>query len=163
MTTSLASARARSISLHAWRDAELDQLFATLDAGEAPTGTLRGRLFALVGTNWLPRTFNSLLFRLLALPINPWRGKHFDGAQGSNRWLALSGPSFGHYDCSIKTRDGHALHWLDYNVARNPAWLRGVRGEARQLQDGLWLCRMRWQSDAGLATLLWFTLEATDA
>ena len=163
MTTSLASARARSISLHAWRDAELDQLFATLDAGEAPTGTLRGRLFALVGTNWIPRTLNSLLFRLLALPINPWRGKHFDGMQGSNRWLALSGPSFGHYDCRIKTRDGQALHWLDYNTARNPAWLRGVRGEARQLQLGLWLCRMRWQSDAGLKTLLWFTLEETSA
>lgn len=163
MHTSLASTHARSRSLLSWRDAELEQLFATLDAGASPAGTLRGRLFALAGTNWLPRTFNSLLFRLLALPINPWRGKHFDGAQGSNRWLALSGPSFGHYDCSIKTRDGQTLHWLDYNVARNPAWLRGVRGEARQLQDGLWLCRMRWQSDNGLATLLWFTLEEQPA
>ena len=151
----------RTRSLRDWRQTELAELFSTLTADAAPQGHLDGRLFAVRGTDRLPATLKRLLTALLATPLNPWRGKAFADDTGSNQWLWLHGPAFGHFRCSEQAGpDGGRSHWLDYDVDRNPALLRNIRGEARQLHDGVWLCRMLWQHRAGsLSTLLWFVLR----
>lgn len=148
--------------LNDWRSSELAALFASLDTGALPQGRLRGRLMALRGTHRLPRPLARLLNGLLSLPLNPWRGKVFSGHGGSNLWGTLSGPRFGHYRTRLDTGfDGRPSLWLDYDQASNPSLLRRIRGEARQLQTGLWLCCMHWQGRDQLHTLLWFTLEDT--
>ena len=151
----------RARSLRDWRQTELAELFSSLPAGTAPRGHLEGSLFALRGTHGLPAPLKRLLAALLATPLNPWRGKAFANNSGSNQWLWLRGPGFGHFLCSEQAGpDGGSSHWLDYNVGRNPSLLRNIRGEARQLQDGAWLCRMLWQRrDGDLSTLLWFVLR----
>lgn len=143
-----------------WRDAELSELFSTLPAGDLPNGHLHGRLFAVRGLGALPRPLAGVLYRLLSTPINPWRGKSFHGSQGSNHLLWLQGPALGHYRIGRQTgMDGQPSLWLDYNLDRNPALLRHIRGEARQLRTGQWLCRMLWQGNQTQTTLLWFTLQ----
>lgn len=144
------------------RQAELDALFTLLPAPDAGSvdGTWRGTLMAISGLGWLPRGVAAGLYRLLALPINPWRGKGFDHGTGANRWFRLPGAAFGDYRVSIATSpvDGNPVAWLDYNVPENIAPLRGIRGEARVLGDNLLLCRMNWQGKAGLHRVLYFTL-----
>ena len=77
-----------------WRDAELAELFSTLPAGEAPSGYLHGRLFAIRGLGALPRPLAQAIYRLLSTPINPWRGKSFRGGEGCNHllWRPGAGP-----------------------------------------------------------------------
>lgn len=146
--------------LNDWRDAELAELFSTLPAGEAPSGYLHGRLFAVRGLGALPRPLARAIYKLLSTPINPWRGKSFHGDHGSNHLLWLHGPALGHYMIGKQNgMDGQPSLWLDYNVDRNPSLLRAIRGEARQLRQGQWLCRMLWQNDRGQTTLLWFILQ----
>ena len=143
-----------------WHDGELAELFSTLPTGELPTGHLHGRLFAVRGLGALPRPLARLIYRLLSTPINPWRGKSFRAGQGSNHLLWLHGPALGHYRIGKQLgSDGQPSLWLDYNIDRNPSLLRHVRGEARQLRQGQWLCRMLWQNNRGQTTLLWFTLQ----
>lgn len=164
MSTLALAHKARSQQLSTWRDAELAELFSTLTMPQSVNGHLHGRLFAIKGVNALPRTLASMLYRILATPLNPWRGKSFSEGTGSNRWLTLHGPGFGHYAIGKQIgADGVESVWLDYNTEKNPALLRHIRGEARQLQDGQLLCRMLWQSGQSQTTLLWFTLSgATD-
>lgn len=148
------------LNLSDWRDQELAKLFATLPAGSAPSGHLRGKLFALRGLGFLPRPLARAVYSLLSTPINPWRGKSFSDNQGSNHLLWLKGPALGHYRISQQNgADGQPSLWLDYNIERNPALLRRIRGEARQLRHDQWLCRMLWQTNNGQITLLWFTLQ----
>lgn len=148
------------VQLSDWRDQELVELFATLPAGAAPSGHLRGQLFAVRGLNALPRSLCRGLYALLSTPINPWRGKSFSNNRGSNHLLWRNGPALGHYQISQQNgADGQPSLWLDYNVASNPSLLRRIRGEARHLGNGQWLCRMLWQTDHSQTTLLWFTLQ----
>lgn len=142
------------------RGTELARLFATLPAGQPPEGALQGKLMAVRGLERMPRGLASLLYRLLALPINPWRGKCFSATQGSNLWFALGGLRFAHFSIDLRPgSDGNESYWLDYCLDSNPRLLRRIRGEARQMQAGLWLCRMHWQGDNGLVPVLWFTLQ----
>jgi hypothetical protein len=47
-------------------------------------------------------------------------------------------------------------------VPENLALLRRIRGEARQLSDGVVLCRMNWKTRAGVYRVLYFTLRKGD-
>lgn len=164
MSTALTPAGIAPADLRRQRQAELDALFSLLPAPAATAGTWRGTLMAITGLGWLPRPLASGLYRLLALPLlNPWRGKGFAGGAGANRWLGLPGVAFGHYRVTHATSpvDGGPVLWLDYDLAGNPAPLRGIRGEARELGDGLLLCRMNWQGAQGLHRVLYFTLART--
>ena len=73
------------VQLSDWRDQELVELFATLPAGAAPSGHLRGQLFAVRGLNALPRSLCRGLYALLSTPINPWRGKSFSNSTAHPR------------------------------------------------------------------------------
>lgn len=153
---------ARPAELLRYRQQELDALFELLPvpAAHAVDGAWRGTLMAITGLGWLPRGIASGLYRLLALPVNPWRGKSFDHDNGANRWFGMPGAGFGNYRIAFRRSpvDGKAVVWLDYALAENLAPLRGIRGEARALGDNLLLCRMNWQGKSGLHRVLYFTL-----
>lgn len=151
-------ARRHRAQLTSRRAFELAELFATLESGEAPRGHTHGRMTAFAGPGILPRWVCSLLFALLNF-IDPWRGKSFADGAGANHWFHRRGPGFGHYRVASQDGvDGHPSHWLDYNIDRNWRILRPIRGEARQLQPGLWLCRMVGATRKGHTDVLWFTL-----
>lgn len=148
------------------RQPELDDLFALLPPvtpAEAD-GHWQGTLMALRGLDRLPRPLARGLYRLLALPLNPWRGKSFAQAEGANRWLGLPGLAWGRFriEATDSAVDGRPTLLLDYDVPDNPALLRGIRGEARRLGDGVLLARMNWQGRHGLQRVLYFTLAKAD-
>lgn len=148
------------------RQAELDELFTLLPAPTATEarGTWKGRLLALSGLDWLPRPLAAGLYRALALPLNPWQGKHLGGERGSNRWLRPGGLDFGHFQISAGNSpvDGLPVLLLDYDLPENPALLRGIRGEARRLDGQRLLARMNWQGRDRLLRVLYFTLEPVE-
>lgn len=162
MNASLPMPPARPDDLLRMRQQELDALFELLPvpAPGSSDGVWRGTLMAITGLGWLPRSIAAGLYRVLALPLNPWRGKSLDAGRGANRWFRLPGAGFGAYRVSSTKSpvDGKPVLWLDYDVPENLAALRPVRGEARLLGDGLLLCRMNWQGSADLHRVLYFTL-----
>lgn len=156
------AARVQTHHLACWTQQELASLFGTLAAGNPPLGCLRGELFAFKGLGVLPRPLAQALYRALGTRLNPWRGKSFADGHGSNQWGGLPGAEFGRYVLRLGPgADGDPSLLLDYDVAENPRLLRAILGEARHLQEGLWLCRMLWRAPRGAITLLWFTLKET--
>lgn len=150
-------------SLFDMRQGELEELFSSLPSQPLPEQALSGRLFAVSGLGWLPRPGKRGLYNLLASPLNPWKGKRFSGPHGANLWFGLDGAAFGRYRVEERlSDDGNPCVQFNYNVEENPKVLRAIRGEARHLQPGLWLCRMLWSHGQQKSVLLWFTLS-TDA
>ena len=151
-----------SAELMRYRQAELQELYAKLPAPErgSVNGVWRGRLMAFTGLGWLPRWLAAALYRLLALPIDPWRGKGFDGDEGANRWFGLPGVGYGFYNLKFVDSpvDGHPALCLDYDRKDNLFLFRHIRGEGRVLGEGEMLCRMFWKTRSGLHLVLYFTL-----
>lgn len=146
-----------------YRQSELRDLFAQLPAPdlESARGNWSGQLMAFSGLGWLPRWLGALLYRLLALPINPWRGKGFEGAEGANRWFGVPGVGYAYYSLKLMDSplDGKPALRLDYDRKDNLAVLRRIRGEGRVLAEGQMLCRMLWQTKSGLYPVMYFTLN----
>lgn len=162
MTTALALLPPET-DLARLRQSELAELLAGLPAAtpDALSGhTWRGRALAPLGLEKAPRPLLGSLCGLLATPINPWRGKRFDGVTGVNAWLG-GAFTLGAYRLEERPSpvDGRPVLWLDYDLPANPALLRAIRGEARVLADGVFLCRMNWRTATGFATVLYFTLR----
>ena len=151
-----------SADLLRYRQPELEKIYAQLPAPErgSADGVWRGRLMAFTGFGWLPRWLAAALYRLLALPINPWRGKGFDGDQGANRWFGMPGVGYAFYNLKFINSpvDGRPAVCLDYDRKDNLGLLRHIRGEGRVLGDGEMLCRMFWKTRSGLHLVLYFTL-----
>lgn len=140
--------------------AELDQLFDTLEPVKisALNGAFRGRLMGVSGLNLLPRSLRVALYTVLQSPLNPWRGKYFANGAGSNLWLVLNGQvRFAHYVVDSDPQTG--TEFLNYNIAQNWQPLRGIRGEARQLDANTVLARMNYQTAQRSVRVLYFTLE----
>jgi hypothetical protein len=55
--------------------------------------------------------------------------------------------------------DGGPTLILDYDLARNPGWIRKVHDEIREVAPGLFLGPAMWKAAAGPTTLLWFALD----
>lgn len=143
------------------RQSELDQLFQTLDSPETGelSGVYRGTLFAIKGIDTLPSWLRRGVYHLLMTPLNPWRGKRFDGDHGANIWFSRSGQwAFGVYAVIPCANREEALN-LDYNQGVNPALLRPILGEVRKINEGYYLARMRYRTRRSTHTLLYFTLQ----
>ncbi len=139
---------------------ELDQLFDTLPTVNMSglNGTFRGRLMGVSGVNALPRFVRGFVYLLLLTPLNPWRGKTFATGVGSNVWLSLKGQvRFAHY--KVGKDESTGIEFLNYDVDANWKPLRGIRGEARQLNGHLVLARMNYQTSRKTVRVLYFTLE----
>ncbi|MEZ5506301.1 MAG: hypothetical protein R3F38_10115 [Gammaproteobacteria bacterium] len=64
---------------------------------------------------------------------------------------------FAHY---VVDSDPHTgTEFLNYNIAQNWQPLRGIRGEARQLDANTVLARMNYQTAQRSVRVLYFTLE----
>lgn len=148
--------------LLSYRQAELAELFATLPApaSNQAEGYWRGTLMAFSGLGWLPRWLGAGLYSLMASPINPWRGKSFHNGEGANRLFGIPGVGFAFYTMSAidSPLDNKPALRLNYDRPDNLAPLRRIRGEGRVLSDGVMLCRMLWQTQSRLHTVLYFTL-----
>ncbi|TJY63112.1 hypothetical protein E4T66_05215 [Sinimarinibacterium sp. CAU 1509] len=148
--------------LYTQRQHELDTLFSSLPTpARSLEGCWRGRLMAIRGFGWLPRVFARMLYALLGTPLNPWSGKSFANGTGANRWFGVRGAAFGRFrvvEQAMSPVDQQPVVWLDYDVPENPRLLRHIRGEARQLGNGLILARMNWKTQRGLYRVLYFTL-----
>ncbi len=140
---------------------QMDEEFAQLEytATVFPEGFFHGRILAFGGPGFL--------LAPLQLPasaidgINPWRGKSFWGDRGANRWISDSRDAhYGHFRVEIgkSVLDGRKTLLLDYDVPENPALLRRILGEARQI-PGAYLCRMLYRTGAAPLELLYFTLK----
>ena len=160
-------ARPRVVHLAAYRRDELDELFATLDAPppHAPSGRLRGRLFAVLPGGFWPRPLVRLQSWLLGVGGAAWAGKRFEGTTGANLLGSLHlGWEVGFFRLVRGVGgDGKRALLLDYDVPRNPAAIRSVLGELRVLGPDTYLARMRWRAgEHRVLTLLYFTLQAND-
>lgn len=155
-----ASAGNQRALLFRLKQAELDSLYETLEPVRISTlnGAFRGRVMGMSGIDRLPRPLRVMLYHIFQSPLNPWRGKYFASGAGSNLWLALNGQvRFAHY---VVDSDPHTgIEFLNYNIAQNWQPLRGIRGEARQLDASTVLARMHYQTAQRSVRVLYFTLE----
>jgi hypothetical protein len=98
--------------------------------------------------------------------IFPWGGKSFTGrgefGSGVNR-IHLGGR---HQLFPFHTRiqpsaiDGAPCIALDYDLRDNPALVRSIHDEVREIEPGLFLGPAMWKGARGPVLLLWFALDA---
>ncbi|MDQ3036267.1 MAG: hypothetical protein M3Y87_27955 [Myxococcota bacterium] len=136
---------------------------ATLPRLDAIAGDLRGRMLAIPA---LPRLVSALPRAWARTSAFPWRGKSFapksaDRGEGINRVVfdrlklfrfeTFVGPS---------RHDGHPAIQLDYDHAGNPAPIRRVEDEIREIAPGLYLGQAWLRLRDTKKLVLWFALEA---
>lgn len=128
-------------------------------------GTPRGNMLATTGLDWNPvshvlRVFNdSRLF--------PWLGKGFssDSRQagtGNNR-LNILGYQTEQFafttSLAASVLDGRGCILLDYDHAENPAPIRRIRDELREVSPGLFFGPALFRVGSGYHTVLYFSLD----
>lgn len=142
--------------------AELETSFR---AGQAPDslavleGRLCGRILALEG---IGQGALAGLVRLLAgLPLFPWWGKSFqafgdDRGQGANLWRVWGE----HLPFDVRLEgsllDGRPCVSIDYDRSENPAWVRRLRDEVREVAPGVFLGPSFVRGRFGIRRLLFF-------
>jgi hypothetical protein len=169
--TQAADARAaRSLGLDDLAARTCAELEALYRAGRCPStigeiaGRPRGRMLAVRGLDRGPAF--SLLRRLAAAVAFPWGGKTLDGrgerGQGINR-VHLGGRHslfpflLARGDSRI---DGAPCVVLDYDLPDNPAVIRRIHDEVREIEPGLLLGPAMWKRDGDApALVLWFALD----
>lgn len=156
---------------------DLDRLYRSAKVSttmHAADGALRGRMLAVRG---MPGALAAPLRRWAAAPSFVWEGKTFEassdsGGVGHNR-VALRGvlgrqnlfpfaTSFG-----PSALDGKPTLILDYDLDVNPAYIRRIHDEIREVSPGVFLGPAMWKRGAGAdgakALVLWFALDARRA
>ena len=149
---------------------DLDQLYRGASASttlRAADGELVGRMLAVRG---LPPTIGQPLRRWAGSPSFVWEGKTFSSSndlrgRGHNRvnLPALLGrqnlfpfaTSFG-----PSAIDGQRTLILDYDLPENPAYIRRIHDEIREVASGLFLGPAMWKTGDRKALVLWFALDA---
>lgn len=152
---------------------ELDAVYRAAQvpgAMQAADGPLVGRMLAVRG---VPRPVAHVLRTWAASRSFPWEGKTFAAAdasrgRGHNRvWLR---GVLGHQNLfPFQTRfgpslvDGAPTLILDYDLDRNPGYIRRIHDEIREVVPGLFLGPAMWKRAGGAALILWFGLDARPA
>jgi hypothetical protein len=126
------------------------------------SGDLRGRMLAL---SELPAALTRAAGFLGRQSWFPWRGKSFhadaSGSGGVNRVLVDRLKLFTFDTFVGPSRAGvfDAVQ-LDYDKPGNPAFIRAVKDEVREIRPGLYLGQAYWQwKDAAPRLVLYFGLE----
>lgn len=133
--------------------AELAALYSAARTPQVTSlnGDLVGRMLVVPA---LPRWMNALLGRFAAWSRFPWRGKSFTakdefGGEGINRVFGDRNPRrWFRFDTFIsRSRAGtFDAFQLDYDNPGNPALIRAIKDEVREVAPGLFL---------GMAFLMW--------
>ena len=147
-----------------YSQSELADLFAALPCPdlEEMSGNYRGKFYGLFTFEKLPRSLRFYLVKLMQLPILGWAGKSFNDGEGANLLFSVAANiKAGFYEVSERRSfiDGKDTVFLSYDLEKNPAIFRGVRGEVRSLDNGIYLCRMLMIGRDKIRTVLYFTLE----
>jgi hypothetical protein len=127
-------------------------------------GTPRGRMLALVS----PLDQGLLFGAIRAFADSsafPWHGKSFIARQGDrygsgiNRTILL-GDLF-RFDTRIEPSavDGEPCIVLDYDLPRNPWFIRRIHDELREVAEGLFLGPAMWKGAAGKKLVLHFAID----
>lgn len=155
--------------LAALTSADLAELYADGDVPDdfsALDNHPRGRMLAIRGVEKTP--FHALVAEFAKLGFFPWDGTSMTatGAQtgeGVNR-ISL-GPirtTWFAFTSSVQTSlvDGRETIVLDYEQPGNPAFVRKIHDEIREVAPGLYLGPAMWKLRGGAAkTVLWFALD----
>ena len=107
----------------------------------------------------------ALVHRVAGAALFPWGGKSFQGegtaGNGTNR-VHIGGR---HQLFPFHTRvmasviDGRPCVALDYDRPDNPAFIRAIHDEVREVDDGLFLGPAMWKTSRAPALVLWFALD----
>jgi hypothetical protein len=146
------------------RPKELSELYANARVPNlsAIRGDLRGRMLSWAD---LPNRANGLLMRLARSSVFPWRGKSFTPreeahGEGVNRVLLDRFKLF-RFDTFVgPSRAGpfDAVQ-LDYDKPGNPALIRAIKDEIRELSPGLYLGQAYLMRRGAPHLVLYFGLE----
>lgn len=143
---------------------QLERLYREARAPELERidGDLRGRMLAVVA---LPGPLRRLARRAAGARWFPWRGKSFrplgaGAGEGINRVVRDAWRWYRFTTALGPSRAGpFAAVQLDYDHPENPAFIRAIKDEVRELRPGL-LLGQAWLVVRGRARLvLWFGLE----
>jgi hypothetical protein len=133
-----------------------------LDVG----GDLRGRMLAWPAIDKRP-AFASALRAFASMPSFPWRGKSFTPddyrGEGINRVFSDRFRLFRFETFIGKSRAGDfdALQ-LDYDLPKNPWFIRAIKDEIRELEPGLWLGQAYFKTKRRETLVLYFGLARAD-
>ncbi|MGH7297148.1 MAG: hypothetical protein ACRELB_19575 [Polyangiaceae bacterium] len=145
---------------------ELGELYAT---GTTPTrlGTMegdpRGRMLAVRALDH--GATGRLLRGIASAAAFPWGGKSFrgDGERGTglNRVHLFGRHQLFPFATSVRPSviDGRPCVALDYDLPDNPALIRSIHDEVREVGPGLFLGPAMWKAKAGPRFVLWFALD----
>jgi hypothetical protein len=150
--------------------AELEALYRAADAPRsmhAVDGVPKGRMLAVRYIDGVP--VMRLLRAFAASPRFVWDGKTFSArsdeeGSGINR-IRIPG-ALGRQDLfpfetlfGASAVDGRRALILDYDLPRNPPWIRKIHDEVREVAPGLFLGPAMWKAASGPTTVLWFALD----
>lgn len=133
----------------------------------AVDGAPKGRMLAVRYVEGAP--IARLLRAFAASPAFVWDGKTFaassdEDGSGINR-IRIPG-ALGRQDLfpfrtsfGASALDGRPALVLDYDLPRNPPWIRKIHDEIREVAPGLFLGPAMWKAASGRTTLLWFALD----
>ena len=170
-----ASTTPAGLSIDALAQLDATELGHLYEQGTVPTslavldGAPRGRMLASAGP--LGRgPVAAAVRRFSASKVFPWAGKSFTSASttegsGVNR-VRLGGtrelfPFATRVDASAV--DGRPAIILDYDQPKNPALIRRIHDELREVSPGLFLGPAMWKAGDRKQLLLWFAIDQTQA
>lgn len=149
---------------------ELGELYAR---GATPTcvdgleGEPRGRMLAIRALDTGKRA--EILRRFAGPTAFPWEGKTFDGrgatGRGINRVKLLGRFNLFPFKTSIQPSviDQAPCVVLDYDSPDNPAPIRAIHDEVREISPGVFLGPAMLKTKSGPKLVLWFALDTNVA
>jgi hypothetical protein len=156
-------------SLEDLAELSADRLAALYAAGKPPqlgvlAGSARGRLLSVPALDKLALVgpaLSAVVRKLSGLPIMPWRGKVFGApseshrTSGRNRLFQIEAVPFdAHVEKSALDHEPTLV--LKYDRSENPAPLRGLVDELREVGRGLYLGPAYVRGPNGPRVLLWW-------
>ena len=123
-----------------------------------------GRMLAVRGTFLLARKLRAWAGSADFV----WGGKTFidsggTGSRGINRVDLGRGGRHALFPFDTRVGasvvDGEPCVILDYDLPENPAFIRKIHDEVREIEPGLWLGPAMWKTDKAPVHVLWFALD----
>jgi hypothetical protein len=126
-------------------------------------GHPRGRMLAIraLDRGWA----GSALRSFAGWTAFPWGGKSFSGTgergTGVNRVHLFGRHQLFPFLTELRASalDGGQCIVLDYDLPDNPAAIRAIHDEIREIDPGLFLGPAMWKTDRGPTLVLWFALD----
>lgn len=153
--------------LEALPSQKLAQLYARAKAGHIATlsGNPQGRMLAVRGMD--RGSVFSTVRTLARATWFPWGGKSFSGGgaqgRGVNRIHLGGRHQLFHFATHVgkSAVDGDDAIILDYDLPDNPALIRAIHDEVREVSPGLFLGPAMWKTADGPVHVLWFALDTS--